>query len=127
MFPPCSLPSRIPLSPRLSSRACSLVKMMAVGSLDEEILSPEFVDHTRRMCGPYFNFISSPHKNSTGNKALFFRRAWMPGHGSPQQQVVDQLIGRWLTFNFREKYCLLLMTINEHDDGYCICIEAFSR
>ncbi|KAF0296278.1 RNA-binding protein Nova-1 [Amphibalanus amphitrite] len=39
--------------------------MMAVGSLDEEILSPDFVDHTRRMCGPYFNFVSTPHKNST--------------------------------------------------------------
>ncbi|XP_037087315.1 RNA-binding protein Nova-1-like [Pollicipes pollicipes] len=50
--------------PRLS-RAYSLVKMMAVGSLDEEILSPDYVDHTRRMCGPYFNFVSAPHKTST--------------------------------------------------------------
>ena len=71
--------------------------MMAVGSLDEEILSPEFVDHTRRMCGPYFNFISSPHKNSTGNKASFFQegvdaRTWQSataGCGSADRAMAD--------------------------------------
>ena len=64
--------------------------------------------------------------------AQVIRPLFSGGRGCPDMAVRNSRL--WISWSgdgwpltSGKSTVLLLMTINEHDDGYCICIEAFSR